>query len=315
MTVRTRTGVVVVGSVNHDIVTEVERLPGPGETVLATASRSNLGGKGSNQAVAAARSGVGVALVGRLGGRDPRANAIAAELAAAGVDVAGLRAAAGRDTGTAYITVSPTDNQIVVVPGANLDWDPAPGADAAARDAAAVVVGQLEIPLDVVRWAAEGPGRFVLNAAPALPLDDALLSRCDPLVVNEHELGIVSGLPVEGLGAAAEAQRRLCRRGTPSVVTTLGSAGALWCVGSDGSQGHQPAPEVRVVDSTGAGDAFVGQLAASLAGGAGVAEAVRWATAAGSLSVQTRGTHASYPSRDQVAAVVDGLPPARTIRA
>ncbi|MEU7137961.1 ribokinase [Nocardia sp. NPDC046473] len=304
--------ITVIGSMNQDVVCEVARLPGPGETVLAVGARTNPGGKGANQAVAAAKVGGSVQFVGRVGG-DSAAAALLESMAEAGVKTAALREVPGMRTGRAYVTVAAGENQIVVDPGANFAWESdaelAELAEAELLASADVVVAQLEIPLAVVTWAAGLARRFVLNAAPAAELDDELLRRCDPLVVNEYELATISGAPTATREQAGRAARSLCSRGAPSVVVTLGAAGSILAQRSAESVGvrYQPAPQVDSVDSTGAGDAYVGALSTALADGADLSAAVAFATAAASLSVQSAGTHASYPTREQVVAA---LPPA-----
>ncbi|MFQ6394526.1 ribokinase [Nocardia sp. KC 131] len=313
--------VAVIGSVNQDVVCEVARLPGPGETVLASASRTNLGGKGSNQAVATAKAGGSVQFIGRIG-RDPVTESLRGAMTRAGVKTTGLREVPDVRTGTAYIAVAAGDNQIVVDPGANFVWESdaelTAMAEAELLAAADVVVAQFEIPLRVVTWAAGLAGRFVLNAAPAAQFDDELLRRCDPLVVNEHELSEISGMPTGSREQAGSAAHSMCLRGARSVVATLGAAGSVWARRTDGPHEvevvYQQAPQVVSVDSTGAGDAYVGALSSALAAGLDLGEAVGFATAAASISVRSTGTHTSYPTHAQVAAVLAEVPPARPIR-
>ncbi|WP_375481745.1 ribokinase [uncultured Jatrophihabitans sp.] len=277
--------VVVVGSVNVDHVVETDVFPAPGETVAGRSVRTSIGGKGGNQAVAAARLGGPVAMVARIGDDDGGARARAA-LVAAGVDVSGVVPVEGTPTGTAWITVTPDDNTIVVVAGANAAWPDGWAADGVAPDD--VVLSQLEVPLAVVVAAAATPARFVLNAAPAAALPEAVIARCAVLVVNEHEQ-----LVVAGTSGVADAHAVLRSRGAGAVVTTLGAQGAV--VTDDHGTRAYAAPPSDVVDTTGAGDAFAGVLCARLAAGAELADAVRWAVAAGSLAVRRRGTHDSYP--------------------
>jgi ribokinase len=279
--------VVVVGSANIDHVVEADAFPAPGETLLGRSARIGLGGKGSNQAVAAALAGARVALIARVGA-DAEGERARAGLAARGVDVTGVTTAEGAETGTAWITVAAGDNTIIVVPGANHEWpadDPLAGVEAAS-----VVLAQLEVPLDVVRAAAEHGGRFVLNAAPAAELPDELLARCDVLIVNEHEQAVVAGTSV-----VARAHAELRRRGARAVVTTLGAAGAV-VTDADGAVAELPSVPATVVDTTGAGDAFAGVLAARLALGDPLVEAARWGTVAGSLAVRAAGAQESYPN-------------------
>jgi ribokinase len=278
----------------------VAELPGPGETVTATRTRRNVGGKGANQAVAAHLLGAPVRLVARVGD-DAGSRDVLAALRATGLDVSGVRAVPGARCGGAYIAVSHAENTIIVDPGANHAWPDGLGADAATVGSAALLVLQQEVPAEVNELAAAATGaRVVLNAAPSRPVADALLARCDPLVVNVHELADQLGGPVEDVPSAMAA---LLGRGVRSVVTTLGADGAAWAERGGGS-GSTAAVAVTAVDSTGAGDAFVGALAGELVAGRDLGDAVRWAVAAASASVRAPGTHDSYPDRDTVRALL-----------
>ncbi|WP_149202881.1 ribokinase [Actinotalea subterranea] len=284
--------VVVVGSANVDLVVPVERHPGAGETVLGGDLVRSPGGKGANQAVAAARAGgAGTTFLGAVG-RDDAAALLLASLDGAGVRT-DLVARVGAATGTALISVTPDgENAIVVAPGANaratLD-----AAGARAVGQADVVLAQLEIPLPTVVAAARArrPGaRFVLNAAPSRTLPAELWSQVDLLVVNEHEARDVA----ETEGTPAELATALLER-VPAVVVTLGSHG---CLVAERGQPRVEVPALRVtaVDTTGAGDTFCGVLAASLARGESLVDAVRLASAAGALAVTTPGAQAAVPS-------------------
>lgn len=280
--------VVVVGSVNADHVVVADAFPAPGETIPGRTARVTLGGKGANQAVAAASGGARAALVARVGD-DPEGERARAGLLARGVDARGVLPVPGAETGTAWITVAAGDNTIIVVPGANHRWpaegDPTGGAAATAD----VVVAQLEIPPDVVRRAATACRcRFVLNAAPAAELPDDLVSRCDVLIVNEHEQAVVSGVPGADPEAVRKAHAELRARGAGAVVTTLGGAGAI-LTDTDGTSTAIPAIPTVVADTTGAGDAFVGVFAARLAAGDSLLDAARLGTAAGSVAARTAG--------------------------
>ena len=260
--------VLVVGSVNEDIVVSVERLPGPGETLLASEFALSCGGKGANQAVAAARDGVQVALVGAVGDDDAGGRQAAA-LDGAGVDTRWVRRLTGVPTGTAFIQVdSRGENTIVVVQGANAHVA-LPVGDAEPQ----VVVTQNEIPpaaqQEAVALAARTGARLVINAAPAPESPPPWYGAADPLVVNEHEAAQLATSDETGAGLL----RRLRERtGARSVVMTLGERGALV---DDGIEVHAIPPVVveQVVDATGAGDTFVGVLAARLARGDGVVAA------------------------------------------
>lgn len=309
--------VVVVGSTNVDLLLTVPRHPRPGETLLAGSGQLSAGGKGANQAVAAARLGARTAMVGAVGD-DANASIALQELSAAKVDVHAVAHVAG-PTGLAVVTVSDDgENTIVVVPGANASVTPAQvdRAEHVIRSAQVCLL-QAEIPLAAVERAAEIAAthavRVILNVAPACQLSLATLRLADPLVVNEHELALVLGwldatrpagqeeqsqpsrgpVPPSDHATTLDAVRALRARGVPSVVTTLGREGVV-CAGPDG-EWSLPARAVPVLDTTGAGDAFVGALAARLAAGATLLDAAATATSVAAFSVQRLGAQASYP--------------------
>jgi ribokinase len=285
--------VVVVGSINVDHIVTAPRFPRPGETVLGTAVTSSVGGKGANQAVAASLAGATVEMVASTG--DDANGATARDrLVARGVRTTHVAVMEGEPTGTAWITVAEQDNTIIVIPGANALWSGRP-LPAAVR-AAAVVLSQLEIPIDVVCAAAEQTQKsFVLNAAPAMALPADLLARCDVLVVNEHELAVVADVDrVDDTDAITLAHEGLRDRGVGAVVTTRGAAGAV-VTDTDGVTTVLDAVRSDVVDTTGAGDAFAGVLAARLADGESLVQACRWGVVAGALAVRGVGAQDSYP--------------------
>ncbi|ASR56185.1 ribokinase [Cellulomonas sp. PSBB021] len=287
--------VVVVGSVNADLVVRVARHPRPGETLLGSTSDTLPGGKGANQAVAAARQGARVALVGAVG-TDPQAAVALSALRAADVDLTHVRRVDGA-TGLAVVTVAGSgENTIVVVPGANATLTPARVDEARGTIArAAVCVLQLEIPLDTVAHAARlahrHGTRVLLNAAPATALPRDVLRLADPLVVNEHEAATLLGRALDSPAAAAA--HELTGLGVRSVVVTLGAAGLVGH-GPDGAFSWS-APVVQPVDTTGAGDAFVGALAAGLAAGQPLRAASAHATRVAAYSVTRLGAQPSYP--------------------
>jgi ribokinase len=295
--------VAVLGSANVDIVVEVPRRPLAGETLLGSDLHVYSGGKGANQAAAAARSGASTRFVACVG-RDSHGQFVRDQLAHAGVDVGGVRSV-DRPTGTALILLTPDgENSIVVSPGANHAMDAAT-ADAAASiwSSADVLVLNLETPLSTVEHVAASAAargvRVLLNAAPAQRLEPALLAVCDPLVVNEHEARLL--LEDDGGRSFAElAEEFLAAGGVRSVVITLGAGG---CVVADGD-GVEPvaAYDVQAVDTTGAGDAFVGATACELARGSSLIGAVRFATAVAAISVQAMGAQSSFPDRGTVEA-------------
>lgn len=266
--------VLVLGSLNVDLVTRVERHPRPGETVAGEGLQRLAGGKGANQAVAAAAAGASVAMVGCVGD-DAGGAAYRRRLEALGVDVAGLRVCPGVPTGTAIVTVADGgENSIVVIAGANDLLDEREVAAVDALGPGDVLLVQLEVPRAVVCTAvrrAEGRGtRVVLNTAPYAALPPDVVALADPVVANEHEMAAL---------AEAGAEPR-------SLLVTFGANGASW----DGvtAPAHPVAPG-EVVDTTGAGDAFCGALAAALARGADRAEALDAALAAGAAAVRHPG--------------------------
>ncbi|WP_432065934.1 ribokinase [Streptomyces sp. C10-9-1] len=293
----------VIGSANADLVVGVERRPGPGETVLGSELDVHPGGKGANQAVAAARLGARTALLARVGD-DAYGRLLLDAQQAAGVDTAGVLVG-GAPTGVALITVDPSgDNSIVVSPGANGRL--APGDVRAARSllhASRVVSAQLEIPLETVVEAVRGlaPGnRFVLNPSPPRPLPPEVLRACDPLIVNEHEARVILGDERDG-EEPSDWARALLARGPRSVVVTLGAQGA-WVASAQGAF-LVPAVLVDAVDTTGAGDAFTAALAWRLGRGDALADAAAYAVRVGAAAVTKAGAQASYPTPEEVAAL------------
>ena len=293
--------VFVVGSINQDFVLKVERRPKPGETVTDAVLSTHNGGKGANQAAAAALLCGSVALLGRVGD-DGFGGSLVRALEEKGVDTALVEEAPDSSTGTAFITVTEDgENSITVAPGANRrltpeDVDAARGAIAGA----AVLVAQMEVPRECVARAVEVAGevgtRVILNLAPPFDVPRAVLEGLDPLVVNEHEAAFLLGDTVEGVEAARAAASGLLALGPKSAVVTVGADGAVFAVGEDA--GHVPAPEADVVDTTGAGDAFVGALALWLARGASLDEAVGYAVRAGSAAVTREGAQGALPTPD-----------------
>ncbi|RZS57544.1 ribokinase [Microcella putealis] len=283
---------IVLGSANTDYTVVVDRHPTPGETLLGGDVSVATGGKGANQALAAARSGALPVFVGAVGA-DAGGRALLDALGAGGVDVSTVARVADAPTGVALITVARDgENTIVVAPGANgrIDADAVVATIADLAGPGTVLLSQLEVPLDVVHTAAEAieqrGGRVVLNLSPAREIPEGLLGVTDPLVVNASEAEAVSGASITDVASAQRAAQGLLDR-CHSVVITLGGDGAVWA-GADGA-GHVAAPRVDVVDTTGAGDAFVGALAAELADGAALQQAVSAGVRSGAAAVQWRG--------------------------
>jgi ribokinase len=297
----TAPAIAVVGSLNLDLVVRVPRLPGPGETVSGGDVFRNPGGKGANQAVAAARLGRRVAMVGCVGD-DQAGRDLLASLAADRVNTSYVRVVDGVSSGAAFITVSEDgENQIVVSPGANarLTTEDVHAAGAALR-MAAVTLMQLEIPLEAVAAAARtAGGRVVLNPAPAQALPEELLREVDVLVPNRVELAQLAAAPVPG--TVAEAAALAQRLPVHAVVVTLGTDGAL--IVEHGHANHVPAVPVRTVDTTAAGDAFCGGLADALAAGAALEDAARWAVRVAAAACTRPGAQASLPTPAEVPAL------------
>ncbi|MGX5182718.1 ribokinase [Streptomyces avermitilis] len=292
----------VVGSANADLVIGVERRPAAGETVLGSDLVVHPGGKGANQAVAAARLGARTALLARVGD-DAHGRLLLDSQRRAGVDTAGVLVG-GAPTGVALITVDPSgDNSIVVSPGANGRLAPRDvrAADSLLRSAA-VVSAQLEIPLEsvveVVRNLAPGT-RFVLNPSPPRPLPEEVLAACDPLIVNEHEARVIAGGELDG--TPEDWAAALLALGPRSVVVTLGAEGAL--VASAEGTARVPSVRVDAVDTTGAGDAFTAALAWRLGLGESLVRAAAYAARVGASAVTRSGAQASFPTAEEVAAL------------
>ncbi|MFG2992960.1 ribokinase [Streptomyces sp. NPDC048257] len=298
------TAIAVLGSTNMDLVAYVPKAPRLGETVTGRAFRTVPGGKGANQAVAAARCGGRVVMIGAVGA-DEFGVRLRSALTAAGVETAPLRTVEGA-SGTAHITVDDEGgNSIIVIPGANAAVTGLEPGDEARIAAARSLLLQLELPLPAVlagARAARAHGvRTVLTPAPAQPLPAELLAATDLLVPNEHEAATLTGL-TDPLQAATALLADV-----PEVVITLGSAGVLYA-----ARGRQPltvpAPRVRAVDTTAAGDTFVGALAVALGEGRPMPAALRWASAAAALSVQRPGAQDSMPTRAETDAFAAAQP-------
>lgn len=295
--------VVVFGSINLDLVTRVPRLPSPGETLIGSGFASYPGGKGANQALAAARAGAAVRMYGAVG-CDAAAESALALLRSGKVDVTGVRAVDAA-TGCATILVDDAgENAIVVVPGANEKVDPDAVPDAVLGPGAVLLLQQ-EVPAwanaALIARAARAGMRIVLNAAPARPLARELLAMIDALIVNESEaasLGPLFGWPQEA-GAFAAAAADI---GSLEVIVTRGAAGAISVRGRDPIQ--VAAPRVDVIDTTGAGDAFAGAFAAALDASDDRRRALSTAAAAGSLACTMHGAQPALPSRDSIDALL-----------
>ncbi len=297
--------VFVAGSINMDVVATAERHPRIGETVAGTAVLYFPGGKGANQAVAAAKLGAPATLIGRLG-KDTFGHKLKAFLAAQGIDLTLVQETVEAHTGTAIITVASADNTIVVIPGAN-------GLLTAADVAAVpltrgdIAVSQFEIPLPTIRAffqrARAAGATTILNPAPAMECDAGLLDLVDILILNETELGFVTRTELRDSDDHArfvEAMRSLPVGRDRIVCVTLGRRGVLALI--DGEPLTVPGRAVTAVDTTGAGDCFVGAVAAQLAAGNPIRDALAYANAAASICVQRMGAAPSMPTTEEVEA-------------
>jgi ribokinase len=307
-----RRGVAVVGSINADLAAFGSPLPRPGETVIGSDFSLVLGGKGANQAIAAARAGAPTYMVGAVG-EDMFRELTLATLALEGVDVSAVQITDG-STGIAHIRVDAVSgqNDIMIIPNANhrLTPDDVQASLAELRDRVSVVLVQLEIPLPVVQRVAEvcqaWELQLVLDPAPAQPIPAAVWPGVSVVKPNELEAEVLTGIHITDQSSAQLAARWFHERGVGTVVITEGERGAL-VIGPDGARDY-PAFPVTPVDTTAAGDAFSGALGASLAAGASLSDALRRGLAAGALAVTVRGASPSLPTAEAVAAFLAAQP-------
>jgi ribokinase len=298
--------VVVVGSANIDLTTFTDQFPRPGETIFGRKFQLGFGGKGANQAVAAALCGARVSMVARVGD-DLFGPATVANFKAQGIDASHVWITSGQSSGVAPIFVdSAGQNRILVVKGANDALTPA-DVDAAApllRQADCIVL-QLEVPVETVyytlRFARQNGIRGILNPAPGQPLDLAELAYADYVVPNETEAEALSGLPVRTIEEARACARYLIDSGLRRVIITLGGNGAL-CAGAEGME-HAAPHRVEPVDTTGAGDAFIGSFACFLGSGYSESEALARANVYAALSTLSTGTQMSFVTAERFQAV------------
>jgi ribokinase len=304
---KTKPPVLVIGSSNTDLIIKVARIPKPGETILGGEFARAGGGKGANQAVAAARAGGAVTFIARVG-RDPNGDEAVAGFAAAGIDVTHVIRDSTRPSGVALIFVSQNgENIIAVASGANDKLGPADVRTAKrAFRRARIVLLQLETPLKTVEasidLAAAAGVPVVLNPAPARPLSARLLKRVYLLTPNESEAEQLTGVAVTNAAAAGRAADTLLSRGVHNVVITMGSRGAF--VAGKNVRQRVPGFAVRAVDTTGAGDVFNGALVVALAEGRPLLTAAWFASAAAAVSVTRAGAMPSAPARREIEAML-----------
>lgn len=309
--------ITVVGSLNMDLVIRSPRIPQPGETIIGSDFQTIPGGKGANQAVAAARLGAQVSMVGMLGD-DSFADILLDNLAASGVDSTFVTKDRQAATGVALIVVDDRgENSIVVASGTNMQVGETQ-VDAAEHVIADsdVLIMQLEIPLPAVmraaRIARENGVPVVLNPAPARELPENFISLVDVLVPNETEVALLSGLGSESTEELKQAGRSLLKLGAGAVVITLGKRGALLT-----DQDHDclqfAAFKIEPVDTTAAGDAFVAGLAVHLGAGNTLADSIHWGNAAGALAAMRFGAQTSAPGNNEVQQLISGVDPDKII--
>ena len=299
----------VVGGINMDLVVQVPHIPRPGETVQGGEVARFPGGKGSNQAVAVSRLGAGVAMLGQVG-VDAFGDELLATLKTAGVETGGVRRVQGSATGVALIAVAPDgQNSIVVAPGANMAWDAAAVADVEHLAASSrLLVANLEVSSPVIAGAIRSAKRngatVILNPAPHRQGDEACFGDVDIFVPNEVEAALFAGVEPHSVKDWAEIAWRLRELGPRTVIVTLAAEGSLMV--NDGGAVRIPSFQVPVVDTTAAGDAFVGGLAVAVLRGLPLREAVRYANACGALAVTRAGAQPSLPTRVEVERLLAG---------
>ena len=302
--------VVVLGSINMDLVVETERVPAPGETIKGGELRTAAGGKGANQAVAAARLGARVRMVGRVGG-DGFGETLLAGLVSHGVNVASVAVDESHASGVAIILLdADRENRIVVVSGANMECgrDEVEAAGRALEVAQAIML-QHEVPMNVNLEAAqrayEAGVKVVWNPAPFEEIPNEAYSLIDVITPNRNEAAALTGVDVTDASSADEAAQSLVERGVSAAVVTLGWLGAVYATRRE--SGYVVAPSVEPVDTVGAGDAFNGALAVTLAEGRPLLDAVRYGVMAGTAAVTKAGAQDGMPDRAAVEAMLRRL--------
>ena len=296
--------IIVLGSLNMDLVVKAERTPEAGETLPGQFFQTIPGGKGANQAAAAAKLGGDVAMVGRVG-KDDFGKSLVAALQDVGVDTSSVKTDANHSTGIAMITVEASgENRILIVAGANgqVSTDDVDALRPALTEAKALVL-QMEIPFATIEYALDVAPELdlltVLNLAPAYPLSDEMLKKIDVLILNESEARLLSNIPVVDVDSAKSACSALHARGANTVIVTLGAAGSVLSASQHVSV--HPAYRVDVVDTTAAGDAFIAGFVVSLLETDDPIQSIQYANAVGALTVTKLGAQVSLPSREEVA--------------
>lgn len=295
--------ILVIGSLNMDVVISLPHLPRPGETVTGLEKTEHPGGKGANQAYAAAKLGGKAGIIGRVGA-DGYGQTLISSLKSAGADTSGIIAQRGTDTGVAYIYVDEKgENTIVLASGANALLSPE---DVRCMerliDASDIVLMQLEIPFETVKYAIEAAGRkgktIMLNPAPVRSCLEVFYEKIDILTPNEGELAALTGMNADTLEGAESAAKTLIEKGVGTVIVTLGDKGAL--LARKDNVRHFPARKVKAIDTTAAGDTFSAAVCVALSEGKTIEDAVGFANAAAAIAVTRKGAQPSIPSRREV---------------
>jgi ribokinase len=297
----------VIGSLNMDMVFQIPGIPKCGETVMGNGFFMNSGGKGANQAVACARQNAETVMVGTVGS-DVFGEKLIKDLKASGVNAEYVRNHSMVPTGTALILINENNNRIVVVAGANRETLPIQIEEAlVGANQGDVLLTQMEIPYESVAFAlkrAKEKGLYtILNPAPAQPLDDTLLSKVDLVVPNETEAEKISGIPLESVDFTEKSIQYFLKRGVKEVVITLGASGCVY--GKTNTTIHIPAFNVPIVDTTAAGDTFVGSLGVAVASGYSVVSALPRANAAAALAISKMGAQCSIPNNREIDMFLD----------
>ncbi|MBO5068935.1 MAG: ribokinase [Roseburia sp.] len=294
--------IVVIGSLNMDLITQTEKLPVMGETISGIAFKTVCGGKGGNQACAAAKLGGNVTMLGCVG-EDVFGQELLACLEKVGVDCSKVRICEGMESGTASITVYQGDNSIIIIPGANgvVSIEYIEEHLSCIKEADFIML-QLEIPLEtveyIISYAAKEKIPVMLNPAPAKELPDTVFRQTEYMIVNETECEFYTGVSIHTIEEAKEGLRHLRAKGIQNGIVTLGSQGAVFNCGDEIF--HEPAKKVTAVDSTAAGDTFTAAIVVSLLEGNTMQEAIKFATKASAIVVTRMGAQTSIPSRDEL---------------
>lgn len=303
MTSKRPASILVLGSLNLDLVLRPPRMPAAGETIACGEGAQFRGGKGANQAVACARLGADVVMIGRIGD-DPAGHLLRGGLLDEGIDDRAVMSTPDCASGQAVILLTPDgQNRILLAAGANARLSPADvAAHAVAFEKAGLLICQLEVPQDTVAAAIGRAGAsglpVLLNPAPARPLPPGMLARIDYLVPNETEAALLTGRPLSGVEDAFDAAQALRRQGARNVIVTLGGSGVA--IADESGCRHFPALPVQVVDTTAAGDSFIGGLATGLIEGLSLDDAAHLGLRAASLSVGRLGAQAALPRRAEL---------------